>query len=49
MSEKKSYTLAKLAEYTNSKVIGDPNAVVNNRCKLEDADHKEISYYTNKK
>ena len=48
MSEKKSYTLAKLAEYTNSKVIGDPNAVVNNLSTLEDADRESISFYTNK-
>ena len=49
MSEKKSYTLAKLAEYTNSKVIGDPSTVVNNLSTLEDADQESISFYSNKK
>ena len=49
MSEKKSYTLAKLAEYTNSKVIGDTNAVVNNLSTLEDADSESISFYSNQK
>ena len=49
MSEKKSYTLAELAEYTDSKVIGDTNAVVNNLSTLEDADSESISFYSNKK
>lgn len=49
MSEKKSYTLAKLAEYTNSKVIGNGDAVVSNLASIKNANSKSITFLSNPK
>jgi len=49
VSKEKSYTLAELAEYTNSKVIGDRKAVVNNLATIENADNTSITFLSNQK
>lgn len=49
MSKKRSYTLAELAEYTNSKVIGDSNAVVDNLATIENADNTSLTFLSNLK
>jgi len=49
VSKEKSYTLAELAEYTNSKVIGNSNAVVNNLATIDDASKTSITFLSNSK
>ena len=49
MSKEKSYTLAELAEYTNSKVIGNSNAVVNSLATIDDANKTSITFLSNSK
>ena len=49
MSRKKEYTLAEIAEFIGSKVIGDCNAVVSNIATLESATNDSISFLSNKK
>ena len=49
MSQKKEYSLAELAEFTGSKVVGNSHAVVNNISTLENATKESISFLANKK
>jgi UDP-3-O-[3-hydroxymyristoyl] glucosamine N-acyltransferase len=49
VSRKKEYTLAEIAEFIGSKVIGDCNAVVSNIATLESATNDSISFLSNKK
>ena len=49
MPHTKEYTLAEIAEFINSKVIGNSNAIVNNISTLEKATSDSISFLANKK
>ena len=49
MAQVTQYTLAEIAEYTNSKVIGNCDAVVNNIATLENATNESISFLANNK
>lgn len=49
MSEEKNFTLADLAEYTNSKVIGNGDAVVSNLASIKNANSKSITFLSNSK
>ena len=49
MAEKKSFTLAELANLTNSLVIGDSSAVVDNLATLENSSDTSITFLTNSK
>ena len=49
MSEDKNFTLADLAEYTNSKVIGNGNVVVNNLATITSANSDSITFLSNTK
>ena len=49
MSEDKNFTLADLAEYTNSKVIGNGNVVVNNLATIKSANSDSITFLSNTK
>ena len=49
MSEEKNFTLAELAEYSNSKVIGNGNAVVNNLASIQKSNPNSITFLTNLK
>ena len=49
MSPKKEYSLAEIAEFIGSKVVGNSSAVVNNISTLENANKESISFLSNKK
>ena len=49
MSQKKEYSLAEIAEFTGSKVVGNSKAIVNNISTLENATKESISFLANKK
>ena len=49
MSEEKNFTLAELAEYSNSKVVGNGNAVVNNLASIQKSNSNSITFLTNLK
>ena len=49
MTEKKSFTLAELANFTDSIVIGDSSAVVNNLSTLENSSDTSITFLANSK
>ena len=49
MSQKKEYTLAEIAEFTGSQIVGNSLAVVNNIATLENAKKDSISFLANKK
>jgi len=49
VSPKKEYSLAEIAEFIDSKVVGNSSAVVNNIATLENASKKSISFLSNKK
>ena len=49
MTEKNSFTLAELANLTNSIVIGDSTAVVDNLSTLENSSNTSVSFLTNSK
>ena len=49
MVQKKEYSLAELAEFTGSKVVGNSRAVINNISTLENATKESISFLANKK
>ena len=49
MAEKKSFTLAELANLTNSLVIGDSSAVVDNLATLENSSDTSITFLANSK
>ena len=49
MSSKKEYSLAEIAEFIDSKVVGNSSAVVNNISTLENATKESISFLSNKK
>jgi len=49
VSEEKNFTLADLAEYTNSKVIGNGDAVVSNLASIKNANSKSITFLSNPK
>ena len=49
MSSKKEYSLAEIAEFIDSKVVGNSSAVVNNIATLENASKESISFLSNKK
>ena len=49
MTEKKSFTLAELANLTDSIVIGDSSAVVNNLSTLENSSNTSITFLANSK
>ena len=49
MAEKKSFTLAQLANLTNSIVIGDSSAVVDNLATLENSSDTSITFLANSK
>ena len=49
MTEKRSYTLAELADHLDSKVIGNSDAVVNNLATIENASSSSITFLANKK
>ena len=49
MSTKTEYSLAEIAEFIDSKVVGNSSAVVNNIATLENASKKSISFLSNKK
>ena len=49
MSEEKNFTLAELAEYSNSKVVGNGNAVVNNLASIQKSNPNSITFLTNLK
>jgi len=49
VSEDKNFTLADLAEYTNSKVIGNGDAVVSNLASIKNANSKSITFLSNPK
>ena len=44
MSSKKEYSLAEIAEFIDSKVVGNSSAVVNNISTLENATKESISF-----
>ena len=49
MFEKKEYTLAEIAKYTNSIVVGDSTAIVNNLSTIETASSDSLSFLSNPK
>jgi len=49
VSQKKEYTLAEIAEFTGSQIVGNSLAVVNNIATLENAKKDSISFLANKK
>jgi UDP-3-O-[3-hydroxymyristoyl] glucosamine N-acyltransferase len=49
VSTKTEYSLAEIAEFIDSKVVGNSSAVVNNIATLENASKKSISFLSNKK
>ena len=49
MSENKEYTLAQIANHTDSVVIGDSMAIVNNLSTLETASSDSLSFLSNPK
>jgi UDP-3-O-[3-hydroxymyristoyl] glucosamine N-acyltransferase len=49
VSPKKEYSLAEIAEFIGSKVVGNSSAVVNNISTLENANKESISFLSNKK
>ena len=49
MSENKEYTLAQIANHTDSVVIGDSMAIVNNLSTLENASSDSLSFLSNPK
>jgi UDP-3-O-[3-hydroxymyristoyl] glucosamine N-acyltransferase len=49
VSQKKEYTLAEIAEFTGSQIVGNSLAVVNNIATLENANKYSISFLANKK
>ena len=49
MSSKTEYSLAEIAEFIDSKVVGNSSAVVNNIATLENASKESISFLSNKK
>jgi len=49
VTQKKEYSLAELAEFTGSKVVGNSKAVINNISTLENATKESISFLANKK
>ena len=49
MSLKKEYSLAEIAEFIDSKVVGNSGAVVNNISSLENANSESISFLSNQK
>ena len=49
MTESKKFTLAKIADYTDSKVVGDSEAIVNNLSTLEKASSESLSFLSNSK
>tara|TARA_B100000768_G_scaffold74871_1_gene71618 strand:- start:107 stop:1042 length:936 start_codon:yes stop_codon:yes gene_type:complete len=49
VTEKKSFTLAELANFTDSIVIGDSSAVVNNLSTLENSSDTSITFLANSK
>ena len=49
MSENKEYTLADIANHTDSIVVGDSKAIVNNLSTLEKASSESLSFLSNSK
>ena len=49
MSEKKEYSLAEIAKHTDSIVVGDSMAIVNNLSALETASSDSLSFLSNPK
>ena len=49
MTESKKFTLAEIADYTDSKVVGDSEAIVNNLSTLEKASSESLSFLSNSK
>jgi UDP-3-O-[3-hydroxymyristoyl] glucosamine N-acyltransferase len=49
VSQKKEYTLAEIAEFTGSQIVGNSLAVVNNIATLQNANKDSISFLANKK
>ena len=49
MSENKEYTLAEIANHTDSIVVGDSKAIVNNLSTLEKASSESLSFLSNSK
>ena len=49
MSEKKEYSLAEIAKHTDSIVVGDSMAIVNNLSTLETASSDSLSFLSNPK
>jgi UDP-3-O-[3-hydroxymyristoyl] glucosamine N-acyltransferase len=49
VSTKTEYSLAEIAEFIDSKVVGNSSAVVNNIATLENASKESISFLSNKK
>jgi len=49
VSENKEYTLAQIANHTDSVVIGDSMAIVNNLSTLENASSDSLSFFIKSK
>ena len=49
MTERKEYTLAEIADHTDSIVVGDSGAIVNNLSTLEKASYESLSFLSNSK
>jgi UDP-3-O-[3-hydroxymyristoyl] glucosamine N-acyltransferase len=49
VTESKEYTLAEIADHTDSIVVGDSGAIVNNLSTLEKASSKSLSFLSNSK
>ena len=49
MSPNKEYSLAEIAEFIGSKIVGNSSAVVSNIATLENATKESISFLANKK
>ena len=49
MTERKEYTLAEIADHTDSIVVGDSGALVNNLSTLEKASSESLSFLSNSK
>ena len=49
MTESKEYTLAEIADHTDSIVVGDSGAIVNNLSTIEKASSKSLSFLSNSK
>ena len=49
MTESKEYTLAEIADHTDSIVVGDSGAIVNNLSTLEKASSESLSFLSNSK